>query len=102
MLNARQGPHLCQWIERISKSNGFTQGDETFQELRRDPLVEHEPRACDAGLTLIVEDSERRAVHGSGQIRVLEDDVRSLATELELHLLQVTGGSGHDALAHCG
>ena len=50
----------------------------------------------DAGLTLVVEDAERRAVDGGDKVGIGEHDVRTLATEFEMHLLEGVGGlPGH-------
>jgi hypothetical protein len=91
--------HLGRWIERVPDSNRSRECDEALEELVGDRLVEDEAAACDAGLTLVVEDREGGAVHGRDEVGVVEHDVRALASELQLDALEVGRRVLDDALA---
>src|SRR5664280_464063 len=52
-------------------------------------LHENYPAAGYAGLTLVVEDGESRAVHRRRDGSIFEDDVRPLASQLKLYPLEV-------------
>src|SRR6185437_3350861 len=101
MLNTGQRTHLRPGVERIAETDRLRQDQESLDELVRDLLVEHQARAGDAGLALVVEDGEGGAVHRRRQIGVVKDDVGAFAAELELDLFQVAGG-GRDYPLACG
>src|SRR6185295_19517155 len=65
-------------------------------------LLDEEPRAGAAHLSLIEEHPADRALRGRLHIGVAEDDVRRLAAELERHPLQRRGRLALDLLADLG
>src|ERR687888_2156358 len=64
--------------------------------------MENQTACRDARLALVVEDAERGAADRLGEVGVLKDDVRALAAELKVHLLQVLGGALGDSPADSG
>ena len=102
MLGAGEGTHLGLRIKWISQTNASGQSQEALEELVCNALMQHQARAGNAGLTLIVKNSPSRAVDGRRYVRVLEYDVCALAAELQLYLLQVGRGSMHDVTASGG
>ncbi len=102
MERRRQRAHLRVRIERIAEADRTGEGDEAFEELVGDRLVEDQPAAGDARLTLVVKDGERRAVDGGAEVGVVEHDVRTLAAELELDPLEVARRVLDDASADDG
>ena len=90
MLPARQRSHLSARIERVAQPYGFRQGHEALEKFIRDALVQQQSRPGNAGLALIVKNRPGRAIDGGGQIGVLENDIRALAAEFQLYLLQIT------------
>ncbi len=64
--------------------------------------MQEEPRARGAALTGVGENGEERAIDRFLQIGIREDDVRTLATELERDLLDRSRGRSHDLAASFG
>ena len=89
--------HLGRRVLRVADPDAAGEGEEPLEELVDDVLVDDEPARGDARLALVVEDAEGRASDGGRQHRILEHDVRALAAELEVHLLERrsrAGGNG--------
>ena len=76
--------------------------NDAVNELVKDAFVHEQPRPGAAALTMIEEDSTRRAFRGDVKIGVPQDDVRRLAAEFKRDLLQIVGGGLHDELADLG
>ena len=91
MLPRGQRPHLRRFGERIADPDRAGEREETVEEFIGDLLVQHQPRTRDASLALVVEDGEGGAVDRSDNVGVVEHDVRALAAEFELHLLEIAG-----------
>lgn len=67
---------------------------EAGDELVVDALLDKQPRAGAAALTVVEEDTEVRPRDGVVDVSVLEDDVGGLAAQFEGDLLEVALGSG--------
>src|SRR5207245_321594 len=62
-----------------------------------------QPRAGATALALVEEQPEERAFHGPGEVRVGQDDVRTLAPEFQRDALEIAAARGlHDQLADYG
>src|SRR5262249_46064917 len=73
---------------------------ELIEELIGNLLMQQQARACNTGLSLVVEDRERAAGYGSLEVGVIEDDIGALTSEFELDTLEIARRSLHD-LAPC-
>ena len=93
LRRGRQRSHLRFRVQRVAQPDGFGQRQEPVEELVRDALVQQQTRTGDTGLSLVMEDREGAAVDRGGQEGVVEDDVGALAAQLQLHALEVAGGS---------
>src|SRR5262249_20775786 len=76
---------------RIAETDALDLLTERSDELAVDALLHEQARTRRAHFALIGEGPEERAVHRGVEIRVLEDDVRILATELDRHALDRFG-----------
>src|SRR6185437_6210910 len=91
MLGRGQRPELGLLAQRITNTDRTRQLDEPSEEFPCNIFMQNEPRARDTGLTLVVKDRESGPVDSRSEIRVREHNIRTLAPELELHLLQASG-----------
>src|SRR5262249_37565003 len=87
-------------IERVADLARLRLLQHLLDELVVDLLLDEQPAAGAAALTLIEEQAEERTLDGRVEVGVGEDDVGALAAQLQADALQVApGGRLHDELA---
>lgn len=86
-------------VEGVTDSDLLRDGLELLDELVVDALLDVDTRTSAAGLAVVEEDTLGGVADGVVEDTVVEDDVGTLATELEGDLLEVGLGSGLEDLA---
>src|SRR2546426_1056524 len=99
MVLRGERPHLGFLVQRVADAEGSDARQERVEEFVPHRFMQEDPGPGDARLSLIVECGEQGPLDRGVQIRVVEDDVRSLPAELEERPLQVGRGLPHDLLA---
>ncbi len=89
MLQRGERTHLRIRVERIAHANRSRQRNKALQESVGNALVQNQTRASDTRLPLVVEDGPRGAVYCRIQVCIVENDIRALAAQLQLHTLQI-------------
>src|SRR6266516_1126188 len=89
-------------IERIAGGHLLGALGELLDHLRMHRFLDQQARPRGAHFALAVEDPRLRAAHGSLQIGIGEDDVRTLAAQLERDALVRLRGHLHDLPANLG
>src|SRR5262249_21151655 len=82
-----------EWIADLDRRREL---QESVEEMARDFFLQQQARARDAGLALVMKDGERAAADRGGDVWVIEYDVGTLPSPLELHALQVTRRCSRD------
>ncbi len=75
---------------------------DAVDDLVEDLVLDIEPRSGAAALAMVKENRTRRAGNGGLEVRIGEDDVGRLASQLQRDLLKVSGCGLHDQLADLG
>src|SRR5207245_7841292 len=100
MVLRGERPHLGFLVQRVADAEGPDARQECVEEFVPHRFMQEDPGPGDARLSLIVECGEQGPLDRGVQIRVVEDDVRSLPAGLEERPLLVGRGLPHDLLAY--
>jgi ParB family chromosome partitioning protein len=96
LLGRDQRPEIGVVVHRVAELQRARPRHQLLHELVVDRRRHDQPRARLAHLALVEEGRPQRAVDRRVHVRVLEDDVRRLAAELERELLDRRRGQLHD------
>src|SRR3989440_9766975 len=99
MILRRERSQLRSLVERIPDADGSSALREALQKGIPDRLVDEQARPRDARLSLVVLRGEQRSLDRGGEVRVREDDVRSLPAEFQEGFLQGVGPGPDDVLS---
>lgn len=98
VLNLRDlGSLESSLVEGVTESKGLDLGKVLLHELLVDTLLNEDSGSSTASLSVVEEDSEASPRDGLINVRIVEDDVGRLSSELESDVLEVGRSSGlHD------
>src|SRR5215510_685366 len=102
LLFAYQRPHLCLAVEWGAELDFLCLLGHGIDKFLVDGFLNQDAAARRADLSLVDENTEKRAVDGGFEIGVGEEDVRRLAAKFESDTLHRVRGLLHDDLAHSG